>query len=55
MPPLGLLESLPEEAVRERVLAWERHVQGVETGLPGGPGDAGPRRAEYDRTSGRAA
>ncbi|GAA0690734.1 DDE-type integrase/transposase/recombinase [Streptomyces malaysiensis subsp. malaysiensis] len=44
--PLGLLESLPE-AVRERALAWERHVQEVETGRPGS-GAAGPLRAEYD-------
>jgi hypothetical protein len=47
VPPLGLLESLPE-AVRERALAWERHVREVETGQPGGPGAAGPPRAEYD-------
>ncbi|MFB8029720.1 MULTISPECIES: hypothetical protein [unclassified Streptomyces] len=44
VPPLGLLQSLPE-AVRERALAWEREV---ETGEPGEPGDAGTRRAEYD-------
>ncbi|MZE52470.1 DDE-type integrase/transposase/recombinase [Streptomyces sp. SID5770] len=47
VPPLGLLQSLPE-AVRERALAWERHVREVETGQPGEPGDAGTRRAEYD-------
>ncbi|MCI4145782.1 hypothetical protein [Streptomyces sp. MMS20-AI2-20] len=47
VPPLGLLQSLPE-AVREQALAWERHVREVETGQPGGPGDAGPRLAEYD-------
>ncbi|MFE6189308.1 hypothetical protein ACFQ6U_33305 [Streptomyces sp. NPDC056465] len=47
VPPLGLLQSLPE-AVRERALAWERHVREVETGEPGEPGDAGTRRAEYD-------
>jgi hypothetical protein len=47
VPPLGLLESLPE-AVRERALAWERHVREVETGRPGGSGAAGPARAEYD-------
>jgi len=48
VPPLGLLESLPE-AVRERALVWERHVGEVETGRPAGPGAAGPPpRAEYD-------
>ncbi|MGW5347843.1 hypothetical protein [Streptomyces sp. NPDC004050] len=47
VPPLGLLESLPE-AVRERAFAWERHVREVETGLPGGPGSGGLPRAEYD-------
>lgn len=47
VPPLGLLESLPE-AVRERALVWERHVREVETGQPGGSGAAGPPRAEYD-------
>lgn len=47
VPPLGLLESLPE-AVRERALAWERHVREVETGRPGGLGAAASRRAEYD-------
>lgn len=47
VPPLGLLESLPE-AVRERALAWERDVREVETGQLGGPGAAGPPRAEYD-------
>lgn len=47
VPPLGLLESLPAP-VRERALAWERHVREVETGQPGGPGAAGPPRAEYD-------
>ncbi|MFI1068163.1 transposase [Streptomyces spororaveus] len=47
VPPLGLLESLPE-AVREQAFAWERHVREVETGLPGGAGSDGPVRAEYD-------
>ncbi|THA65769.1 transposase [Streptomyces sp. A0642] len=47
VPPLGLLESLPE-AVRERALAWERHVREVETGRPGGTGAAGSPRTEYD-------
>ncbi|MGW2369714.1 Mu transposase C-terminal domain-containing protein [Streptomyces sp. NPDC001667] len=47
VPPLGLLESLPQ-AVRERALAWERHVREVETGRPDGCGAAGVPRAEYD-------
>lgn len=47
VPPLGLLESLPE-AVRERALVWERHVREVETGWPGGFGAVAPARAEYD-------
>ncbi|MFI9213979.1 Mu transposase C-terminal domain-containing protein [Streptomyces sp. NPDC053253] len=47
VPPLGLLPSLPE-AVRERAMAWERHVREVETGQPGEPGDEGERRAEYN-------
>jgi transposase InsO family protein len=47
VPPLGLLESLPE-AVRERAFVWERHVREVETGRPGGPDAAGSPRAEYD-------
>ncbi|MDX3458884.1 Mu transposase C-terminal domain-containing protein [Streptomyces sp. ME02-8801-2C] len=45
--PLGWLESLPAP-VRERALAWERHVREVETGHPGGSGAAGPPRAAYD-------
>ncbi|EST27845.1 hypothetical protein N566_23210, partial [Streptomycetaceae bacterium MP113-05] len=47
VPPLGLMESLPD-AVRERALAWERHVREVETGWPDGGGAAGEPRAEYD-------
>lgn len=46
VPPLGLLESLPE-AVRERALAWELHVREVETGHPSGSGAVAPG-AEYD-------
>ncbi|GGS15052.1 hypothetical protein GCM10010236_81360 [Streptomyces eurythermus] len=47
VPALSLLESLPE-TVRERALAWERHVREVETGRPDGTGAVGPARAEYD-------
>ncbi|MET9418766.1 transposase [Streptomyces klenkii] len=46
VPPLGLLESLPQ-AVRERALAWERHVREVETGRPCGLGSVGAPRQEY--------
>ncbi|MFF3492850.1 hypothetical protein ACFYWS_15995 [Streptomyces sp. NPDC002795] len=42
VPPFGLLfgllEALPVEVrveVRERALAWQRHVREVETGFPG--------------------
>ncbi|MEU3735310.1 hypothetical protein AB0E81_38930 [Streptomyces sp. NPDC033538] len=42
-----MLQSLPE-AVRERALAWDRHVREVEAGQPGGGSDAGPLRTEYD-------
>lgn len=45
--PLGLLESLPD-AVRERALAWERHVREVETGFPDAGIAAGEPRAQYD-------
>lgn len=45
--PLGLLDSLPA-TVRERALAWEGHVREVETGHPGGSGEVGPARAEYN-------
>jgi hypothetical protein len=47
VPPLGLLESLPP-AVRERALAWERHVREVETGCPGGSGDTGAPQEQFD-------
>ncbi|MFI6155161.1 transposase [Kitasatospora sp. NPDC051170] len=47
--PWGLWEALPA-AVRERALAWERHVREVETGRPGGEGDGGAARSEYDPT-----
>lgn len=32
VPPFGLLESLPVE-LRERALAWQRHLREVETGF----------------------
>ncbi|ATL88742.1 transposase [Streptomyces malaysiensis subsp. malaysiensis] len=46
MPPFGLLEELPVQAL-ERAEAWERHVREVETGLPV-PGQGGVPRAEFD-------
>ncbi|MEV0304688.1 hypothetical protein [Streptomyces prasinus] len=42
VPPFGLLETLPAE-VRERALAWQRHVREVETGLPNAAGQGVPR------------
>lgn len=42
VPPLGLLEALPEQ-VRERALAWQRHVREVETGFPDAVGQGAPR------------
>lgn len=40
--PFGLLEALPVE-VRERALAWQRHVREVETGFPDAVGQGAPR------------
>ncbi|MFF4732925.1 transposase family protein [Streptomyces mirabilis] len=47
--PRSLLDGLPAQ-VRERALAWERHVREVETGSPDGhgPNGAGVLRPEYD-------
>ncbi|MGW5619151.1 transposase [Streptomyces sp. NPDC003877] len=42
VPPFGLLEALPVE-VRERALAWQRHVREVETGFPYAVGQGAPR------------
>ncbi|MEV4974996.1 hypothetical protein [Streptomyces scopuliridis] len=42
VPPFGLLETLPTE-VRERALAWQRHVREVETGFPNAAGQGVPR------------
>lgn len=50
VPPVGLFESLPG-AVRERALAWERHVREVETGRSEGVDSEGPVRVEYDPES----
>ncbi|MEU5247380.1 transposase [Streptomyces asoensis] len=42
VPPFGLLEALPVE-VRERAVAWQRHVREVETGFPDAVGQGAPR------------
>ncbi|MFD5475273.1 transposase [Streptomyces sp. NPDC127105] len=42
VPPFGLLETLPEQ-VRERALAWQRHLREVETGFPDAAGQDPPR------------
>ncbi|GHF35845.1 DDE-type integrase/transposase/recombinase [Streptomyces griseosporeus] len=42
VPPFGLLEALPVE-VRERALAWQRHVREVESGFPDAVGQGAPR------------
>lgn len=46
-PQWGLFQTVPLPA-QERALAWQRHIREVETGLPGGPGDGGVPRPEYD-------
>ncbi|CAM5590775.1 hypothetical protein KAURM247S_01971 [Kitasatospora aureofaciens] len=43
VPPLGLLEELPEQA-REHAMAWQRHVREVETGFPTADTSGVPRR-----------
>ncbi|MGW9213559.1 hypothetical protein ACWGR4_42260 [Embleya sp. NPDC055664] len=45
VPPFGLLDALPED-VRDRALAWERHVREVESGVADPP--SGTPRARYD-------
>lgn len=45
-PAHGLLDGL-DAAVREKALAWERHVLEVESGYPGACREGGPR-AGYD-------
>ncbi|WP_030183372.1 DDE-type integrase/transposase/recombinase [Streptomyces sp. NRRL S-813] len=49
VPPFGLLEALPVP-VRERALAWQRHVREVETGLPDAVGQGRPRE-QFDPTT----
>lgn len=45
-PAWGLLDGL-DAGVRERALAWQRHIREVETGHPE-PGGAGAPREEFD-------
>src|SRR5260370_35232977 len=48
MPPFGLLDTVPEPALR-KAQWWERHLIQVETGLlPDAPGGTVPR-PEYAR------
>lgn len=47
VPQWGLFETAPP-AAREKALAWQRHVQEVEYGLPGGPADSATVRPQYD-------
>ncbi|MGW0962548.1 transposase [Streptomyces gelaticus] len=46
-PQWGLFEGL-DVAVRERALAWQRHIREVEYGLPDGPGSRGVPRSQFD-------
>ncbi|MFD9459097.1 transposase, partial [Streptomyces sp. NPDC059985] len=46
VPQWGLFETVPVRE-QERALAWQRHLQEIESGLPGGPGSAGVPRAAY--------
>ncbi|MFJ9847591.1 transposase [Kitasatospora sp. NPDC101155] len=46
-PQWGLFEGVSERQ-RERALAWQRHIQEVECGLPVGPGGSGVPRPAYD-------
>jgi hypothetical protein len=47
VPPLGLLDALPEEALRV-ARQWERHLVELETGLPPGAEAGTAPRPEYD-------
>ncbi|MFD8789749.1 transposase [Streptomyces vinaceus] len=46
VPQWGLFETVPVRE-QERALAWQRHLQEIECGLPGGPGSAGVPRPAY--------
>ncbi|MFE2285607.1 hypothetical protein ACFXDJ_15740 [Streptomyces sp. NPDC059443] len=43
---MGLFETVPLRE-QERALAWQRHLQEIECGLPGGPDSSGVPRPEY--------
>ena len=47
VPQWGLFQTVPLRE-QERALAWQRHIQEVETGLPSVPGGAGVPRPQYD-------
>ncbi|MDH6130196.1 hypothetical protein [Kitasatospora sp. GP82] len=47
VPQWGPFQTVPLRE-QERALAWQRHIQEVETGLPSGPGGAGVPRPQYD-------
>ena len=47
VPQWGLFQTVPLRE-QERALAWQRHIQEVETGLPTGPGGTGQPRPQYD-------
>lgn len=47
MPPFGLLDTVPEPALR-RARFWERHLIEVETGLPPDAPEGAAPRPEYD-------
>lgn len=46
VPQWGLFETVPVRE-QERALAWQRHLQEIECGLPGGPGSTGVPRPAY--------
>src|SRR5207244_128025 len=47
VPPVALLEGLPEEVAR-KAREWERHVVEVETGVPPDAPKGARPRPEYD-------
>ncbi|MGW2668147.1 transposase [Streptomyces sp. NPDC001272] len=46
VPQWGLIETVPVRE-QERALAWQRHLQEIECGLPSGPGSPGVPRPAY--------
>jgi transposase InsO family protein len=47
LPPFGLLDTVPEPALRQARL-WERHLIEIETGLPPDAPEGAAPRPEYD-------